>query len=119
MFAALSLSVITAKSKHALTNEIVNVFSLLDNSSYMTAYDGCKVVGKSPLGATVSGLDLQELLVKTEEGSSLSGDNAREMREAAGLEVQMKTETCTRWEELAEDTKFQVEVADFSKCPTE
>ena len=66
----------TAKAKHALTNEIVNVFSLLDNSSSMTAYDGCKVVGKSTLGATVSGLDLQELLVKTEEGGILSGDNS-------------------------------------------
>jgi hypothetical protein len=44
----------TAKAKHALTNEIVNVFSLLDNSSSMTAYNGCKVVGKSPLGATPS-----------------------------------------------------------------
>ena len=109
----------TAKAKHALSNEIVKVFSLLDNSSSMTAYDGCKVVGKSPFGATVSGLHLQELLVKTEEGNILSGDNAREMWEATGLEVHVKTETCMRWEELAEDTKFQIEVAALTKSPTE
>ena len=76
--------------------------------------------GQVPLGChPISVLDLQELLVKTKEGNSLSGDNAQERREASGLKVQMKTETCTRWEELAEETKFQIEVAALTKSPTE
>ena len=76
--------------------------------------------GQVPLGChPISGLDLQELLVKTEEGGSQSGDNTRERREAAGMEVQTKMETFTRWEELAEETKFQIEVAALTKSPTE
>lgn len=135
-----------ANAKKTLTSEICHVFSLLDNSSDMGKGDGSRIEANSSMGAVVTGLDLQELLAKEANGEGPKRRNskiggyalgedaiddatveeaktdpvaARKARETAAKSIGVRTERCTRWDELAEETRFQIEVAAMMKKPTE